>query len=212
MRYTPGNKYHFIHIDYTVGSPRFGSMYCPWDDILHGMTIKEFTCVEHHKVPGEWDDEKQHDGFIFKDAEGNAWHNQYPRASYGQISTDNDQRLWPSNEQADASLKRVNDHMFYFTELPSFMESVLRGARDVKKRRESGTDRDTPEWLTKVIDSLNKLYKDVDQKLRDEFQLKAVNVGSTLKWKDPEKTPEHHRDIPDVELVPVDQEIEHIEY
>lgn len=44
------------------------------------------TITEHHRVPGEWDDKLQYDGFIAVDAKGNRWENQFPRASYGQTS------------------------------------------------------------------------------------------------------------------------------
>lgn len=49
------------------------------------LTFRELTITEHHKVPGEWDDEPKHDGFHAVDSEGLVWHNQYPRASYGQM-------------------------------------------------------------------------------------------------------------------------------
>lgn len=46
-------------------------------------------CIEHHKVPIAYSD-GEGDGFIFKDDQGNIFNNQYPTASYGQISDDND--------------------------------------------------------------------------------------------------------------------------
>lgn len=54
------------------------------------MFFNELTVVEHHKVSGEWSDEKEYDGFILKDAKDRVWYNQYPKASYGQVSDDAD--------------------------------------------------------------------------------------------------------------------------
>lgn len=57
-----------------------------------GILIRELEVIEHHKVPNEWDleGEKEYDGFVLKDAEGFIWHNQYPYASYGQVSDSGD--------------------------------------------------------------------------------------------------------------------------
>ena len=56
------------------------------------IRVKLLTVVEHHKVA--WDqyptEEKKHDGFLLKDENGIVFANQYPRASYGQISDRSD--------------------------------------------------------------------------------------------------------------------------
>lgn len=57
---------------------------------ITNMFFNEVTVVEHHKVSGEWSDEKQYDGFILKDDQDRVWYNQYPTASYGQVSDDAD--------------------------------------------------------------------------------------------------------------------------
>lgn len=53
---------------------------------IQGIRFHQLTITEHHRVPGEWDDKPQYDGFIAVDAAGNRWENQFPRASYGQTS------------------------------------------------------------------------------------------------------------------------------
>lgn len=52
--------------------------------------FNELTVTEHHKVPGEWDNEKKYDGFVLKDSQDRVWHNQYPLAIYGQLSDSHD--------------------------------------------------------------------------------------------------------------------------
>jgi len=46
----------------------------------------KLTVKEHHKVPGDYDDEVKYDGYILAADDGTIFTNQYPRASYGQVS------------------------------------------------------------------------------------------------------------------------------
>lgn len=52
---------------------------------IKDLQFRLLTITEHHKVPGEWSDELECDGFIAVDEAGQVWENQYPRASYGQL-------------------------------------------------------------------------------------------------------------------------------
>ena len=106
LRFTPGEEYLFVHLDYTPARPRFGSVYLPWEDTLEAMRVIKVRCEEHHPVRSEWDDaaaEPQYQGFIFKDAEGTVYHNQYPTASYGQL-TDHADRMLHHAEVTDENL------------------------------------------------------------------------------------------------------------
>lgn len=46
----------------------------------------KLTIKEHHKVPGDYDEEIKYDGYILAADDGTIFTNQYPRASYGQVS------------------------------------------------------------------------------------------------------------------------------
>lgn len=57
------------------------------------LEFLEMEVVAHHKVPGEWDSKEktpENDGFILKCSKGLRWFNQYPYASYGQMSDTSD--------------------------------------------------------------------------------------------------------------------------
>ena len=45
----------------------------------------KLSVKEHHRVPGEYDDEVKYDGYILTADDGTIFTNQYPRAGYGQI-------------------------------------------------------------------------------------------------------------------------------
>lgn len=206
MRYNVGETTYFIYIDFEPSKPRFGNMYFPWEDKLNSLTVLPFVCKEHHRVAGDWDDEVKYDGYIFSDTEGNDWTNQYPRASYGQLSDDNNWRLWPT-ERSD-----IKDKPFlHYTDISIFLENVLRGIKELKKRSTDVNEKDDPKWLINAAESLQKLFDDINNILKEKYGVKAVNVGHQFYFTDG-RAAEHHRDIPDVKIVPKDQDIEHICY
>lgn len=60
------------------------------------ISVKMLTVDEHHKVPNHWEtdpEKKDCDGYICRDPEGVIWLNQYPRASYGQLSDNCDREF-----------------------------------------------------------------------------------------------------------------------
>lgn len=63
----------------------YSSMYDPEQPEIR---VQFLTVKEQHDVAWEFDPkgEKRHTGYILADAEGNAWRNQYPYASYGQTT------------------------------------------------------------------------------------------------------------------------------
>lgn len=106
LRYTPGEDYLFVYIDYEPASPRFGGTYLPWTDKLNSIKIIKVCCEEYHPVRYEFDAddaEPKYQGFIFRDEEGTVYHNQYPRASYGQID-DSADRMLHEAEPTDENL------------------------------------------------------------------------------------------------------------
>lgn len=125
MRYTPNEKTLFINIKFEASEPRFSSLYLPWTDKLLAIELLELTCEKHERVAGEWDDEVQYDGFIFRDADGKEWHNQYPRAAYGQLD-DSQDWIVRSAEVTDENL------FTKFDDAERHLEKILRGIRDME--------------------------------------------------------------------------------
>ena len=61
--------------------------YTPWsNETPTDIKFIKLTVKEHHKVPGDYDDEVKYDGYILAADDGTIFTNQYPRASYGQVS------------------------------------------------------------------------------------------------------------------------------
>ena len=64
-----------------------GQPYMEWsNETPTDIKFIKLTVKEHHRVPGEYDDEVKYDGYILAADDGKIFTNQYPRAVYGQIS------------------------------------------------------------------------------------------------------------------------------
>lgn len=149
MRYTVGETYHFVRVEYQRHPESFGALYCPWRDTLLEFSVRALICTEHHKVPWEWDqaDKLDRDGFLFAETDGTVWANQYPRASYGQ--TDNSQdwkvrRHFPremSEDQVDVAHAKFpeSELLWGITDARIFLETILRGLNP-KSRSYLGDD------------------------------------------------------------------------
>lgn len=94
MRYEIGQKIWTFFIQNTDGFMYpFFSRYNPLTANSLDFPKVEFlqlTVTEHVRVPGDWSDETENDGFKLAAPDGKTWYNQYPRASYGQISDTQD--------------------------------------------------------------------------------------------------------------------------
>lgn len=88
---------------YSVGEEIYACVFVYGDRISTGQPYMMFnqntptdikfiklTVKEHHRVPGEWDDEVKYDGYILAADDGTIFTNQYPRAVYGQVSNRGD--------------------------------------------------------------------------------------------------------------------------
>lgn len=137
MRYNVGSIYPFIKIEFKAAELRFGNLYLPWCDTLKEIKLEMLECAEHHKVRSSHEDETAEptcDGFIFKNMKTREnWHNQYPTASYGQISTDADQRAHRSYEYFDKETSDVDDFRDY-EDAAAFMENIFRGIKQLTEQ------------------------------------------------------------------------------
>jgi hypothetical protein len=90
MRYNPQGSPDTIKKGLRV--PTF----LPWEQVLSTtappLYFKELVVTERHAVPDDWGDKIQATGFIAQSHDGARWYNQYPRASYGQVSDVQDSR------------------------------------------------------------------------------------------------------------------------
>lgn len=91
MRFNVGDK--IWTVSFTLADKKTGEIenapffYNPDPSMFDIKDIKFIllTISKHHRVPGDFSDKIEYDGFQAVDTNGDIWNNQYPRASYGQL-------------------------------------------------------------------------------------------------------------------------------
>ena len=188
MRYTVGQKYLFTRIIFTPGEDKFVNGFHPWCDTLNQVIVEEFECIEHRRVPGVWDDEVKYDGFIFK-AGDKVFYNQYPRASYSQISDEADRRIYETN--LDGSTTGV-----YFEDLAVYMNSYLMTIQLFREQISDEVDKEDKSWMVIRKESMEKFLDDLKKIVHQKFNLITVDKGLAIKTANGET--EHYPNIPNI--------------
>lgn len=85
-RFVPGETYHFFRVCIECNGNTFWTTQCGVNDKIIDQEIITVICESEHRVPSDFDEEKKYFGYRFVDYEGNVYDNQYPTASYGQMS------------------------------------------------------------------------------------------------------------------------------
>lgn len=181
MRYTVGTTIPFISLSFNAhnGTPEGysaqiggGSTYYPWSDKLTEMSITLLTCEQHVKVPNEWDTEEKldNDCFIFTNSTGaHKWNNQYPRAAYGQMST-----------EADYNVDRQDgDNWLRMMDAAHYLQNVYRGVSQLAETTETAHHDALLSHYAAVVDLLKasnitvvlKPYKIGDRVLKNWFKV-----------------------------------------
>lgn len=129
MRYNVGEKIIVMFYILNGRAAWMNPMYRPWEDTLTRIEMETLTVVEHHKVAWDQDPqgEKKYDGFILENRLHQRWSNQYPTASYGQVSTSADyyfDRKYPD----DIDFKQLSDEQLAtFEDVTVVIDRIDRG-------------------------------------------------------------------------------------
>lgn len=190
-RFNVGSKYPFIKVHFSLnGNPAFWGMYLPWEHKLESIELVMLECTEHHKVPSEWDPKPEpaldYDGFIFKgpDFEGKptVWHNQYPRASYGQVSDAADRIVSLHIEDIEEIRKALDSGRTYELDAAfPFLDRILHGVYTLEH-----TDPSEIEDLFVKVQNLADFATQVRIAIQDASGRAVVTdkltYGPTKKW------------------------------
>lgn len=152
------------------------------------IQFNELTITEHHKVAGEWSDKKEYDGFKAVDKNGLTYSNQYPIASYGQLSDNKNHEfeldlIEESYEKnSHLSLDQFFESIFaqnlspYNYELIRFMNDLDGGFVDDNNMTDY--QRDYPE----VYSQLQQISNQVQQQFKKDTGLNLVfNIEKLFK-------------------------------
>lgn len=103
------------------------------------LFFKKLTVTEHHKVTNGYSEEKEYDGYLLTDGE-TTFSNQYPVASYGQVSDEANYLFSAglynkSDEEVREAFKdQANNPIFWvsITNILSYLAGVQRTGRAAK--------------------------------------------------------------------------------
>ena len=165
MRYTLGQKLYGVHfvtasfVNDTFSNQWYSKPYLHTEDPVVKITLVELEVKEHHKVPYEFDTDNKldFDGYLLQDEKGQLWSNQYPRASYGQISCIGDYRFSRYRPSHDEYTKMADEGgLLECHLLTDFVEEVYRFL-DKEEHKKEGP---------KLYENLTKLISDIEEELK----------------------------------------------
>jgi hypothetical protein len=142
MRFKPTQTLFAVHFGYSNRIPRtYGFFSSPMmfdDSIPDDINFTKLTVTEHHKVPSEYGpaDDLCCDGYLLKDEAGKVFANQYPHASYGQISDEGDRRFGVyTTEEGSLSAMRDADPktVFEYHLLSDVAEKIYKGIKELRE-------------------------------------------------------------------------------
>lgn len=153
------------------------------NDIINEIKFVESTVKEHHKVPGEWDDEAKYDGFIF-DVQGVRGTNQYPRAAYGQmsdaqnwvISTADD--LYHNKYNEDFDKLEASNEIYYYTTASNAFDIIKRGIRQFTESKNEDYVERLKEHLELFTKALNDQFP--QYKIEEKEIIKDTGIYHTV--------------------------------
>ena len=129
--------------------------------------VIRLTVIEHHKVPGEWRDALEYDGYVLQDENGTRWYSQYSYASYGQLDDSYDRVF------RRAEWHRVGNHDPIFSantvvlteRIEMLYEAMLEGVK-VYEKDLAEVRRDNDEIYEKIhtaYHGLKKCVRDIER-------------------------------------------------
>ncbi len=152
------------------------------DYTVHGITVhsvvfRVLEVIEHHRVSGDWDDEVKYDGYILRDVvDGLLWTNQYPHASYGQVSDAAD-RIFMIHENG-MSEKEIENFVVkcpYQTRLFSDLVDSYTPTKEDRQRMidaiNKGDKRTTTASMSYIDNTLAKIVRDFKKALGSKYEL-----------------------------------------
>ncbi len=178
MRYNVDGVVYGIHFD-IAGADGLDKTFArlPYmfgkDDAVEKIQIIKLTVKEHHKVRWDYDEdnaEPKYDGFLLEDEKGRRWSNQYPTASYEQLSDSADRQFQIYTEGKENWDKLFEEHaangdpVEYYL-LTNIVRSISQGIKF--HTNEKNGDKRNPSLAKKLIELKEKIF---DQ-FKQEFNL-----------------------------------------
>lgn len=194
MRFQPNQTLFAVHFGHNQDVPRsygFFSMPMMFNDIEpDDINFIKLEVTEHHKVPNVYDAEKklECDGYLLKDEAGRVFANQYPLASYGQVSDEGNRRFGVHITEKGMldKLQAENPKVIFEGHLLSdVLERIQRGIKELKE-----VTGDNAAHCHEKAGLLEKLYERIVKEFGEKYPDYHLNMAwkplmkSTVMWPD----------------------------
>ena len=145
--------------------------------------VEKLTVTEHHEVSWDQDpkNKKKYDGFVLTREDGTIWHNQFPYASYGQLSTTADHvfNFYPNfseeGEELQAKWLALFDNENNFpTEYESLTVNYQRLERGIREFTTSPDKFPVYEVAAQKLKQLNELRGNILKAFEEKFPTKQI--------------------------------------
>lgn len=188
MRFEIGQQIPFINVRYHKKpnvEKAFSFLFDPRIHDLDSVEVKILTVKEHHKVPSTYGpkDEKNYDGFIFTEQinenEEQLWKNQYPTATYGQLSDENDRTVFRHTTHSKEEIERMSyEELKYWTERwHTALDFIANIKRAIVGGKRHGLEL-SPENRKLFEDYLLKVQNTIEEATGKKIQYKIATYKS----------------------------------
>lgn len=210
MRYQLNEQIFVIHFDYQslrmVANKQFqaADFRMPFmfgdKEIPNKVNLECLTVAEHHKVAWDQDPDgkKEYDGYLLTDSEGNLMANQYPTASYGQMSDTANRRFtchFEEGTDTDVILEVFNRgerQVYEYAELADVIRNMTEGVTKLQVKIDEGSEKHSKENLdhwTSLVFSLKQMLKMIEEAFQAKYPEWTYEVKEVEIFKDKEGKP-----------------------
>lgn len=207
MRFQVNQNLFAVHFGYNANVPRtYGFYPIPllFDNVEpDDINFVKLTVTEHHKVPYVYDDkaELKYDGYLLKNDVGVVFANQYPRASYDQLSDEFNRRFAVHITESGVLDKMQEENekaVFEYHLLSDVLEKIQRGIKDLENVKYTA---ENEHRLREKRAALIKFY----DRIVKEFSEKYADYQLNMAWVPLFKTELHWPKVSINKRVPIKQ-------
>lgn len=149
------------------------------------INIIKLTVAEHHKVYWEYDDRKTdptHDGYLLCDDAGTVYANQYPHATYGQISAESNSRFrvyLPGKGELTSRLEQDPRFIYEYHLLSDVLEKMEEGIKHLGEIKLTAAD-EIKAKAREHLQVLTQLRDKIVAQFHKEFDSYKVEIAPKL--------------------------------
>lgn len=149
------------------------------DEMPSKINFTKLMVTEHHKVYDTYDEKREKppecDGYILTDTEGRLWSNQYPTASYGQMSDEGNRRFHrhsttkEGEEALVAELRKERGSFYECHLLSAVLEKIMKGIKDLSEMSDDKIAEGQKEAVVRKLGLLKQLQEQIVAQFKEAY-------------------------------------------